>query len=169
MRLAQKGRQLFQKIDKARKKSLVPTKWEEGAGLVEAAVGFLFLMLIMIVTFEMLFVFTAYISLLNASVQGAVYAGGQPDMEEGDPAYLHYESLIQAEALAGGLSWKDIVVNLPEVAANSETGIDELTVSIDYHLTTPFGEIFFPLLGKFGLPSTYHIVASTTVPVREGP
>ena len=138
---------------------------EEGQGLLETAVGLLFLLLILLVMFEMLFVFTSYISLLNASAQGAIRAAGHPNMEVGDYHYDQYVSDIQGEVLAGGLSWTDTGINPPELPAAVEAR-NPLTVTLNYTLTTPFGEIFFPILGKFGLPTQYHITARTTVPIR---
>ena len=138
---------------------------EEGQGLMESAVGLLFLLLILLVMFEMLFVFTSYIALLNASAQGAIRAAGHPQMEVGDYHYQEYVSDIQGEVVANGLSWTDVHVNPPELPAVVEAG-NPITVTLAYTLTTPFGEIFFPIVGKFGLPTQYHISARTAVPIR---
>jgi hypothetical protein len=138
---------------------------EEGQGLVEATAGFLFLLLIILVMFEMVFLFASYISLLNASAQGAIRAAGHPDMQPGDEHYDEYLSDIQGEAIAGGLSWTDLHVNPPQLPSVVEPGAP-ITVTLQYTMTTPFGEIFFPFFGKFGLPSRYHIHATTAVPIR---
>jgi len=138
---------------------------EEGQGLVESAVGLLFLLLILLVMFEMLFLFTSYIALLNASAQGAIRAAGHPNMQVGDYHYQEYVSDIQGEVVAGGLSWTDVHINPPQLPAVVEAG-NPITVTLNYTLTTPFGEIFFPIVGKFGLPTQYHISARTAVPIR---
>jgi hypothetical protein len=138
---------------------------EEGQGLVEATAGFLFLVLIILVMFEMVFLFASYITLLNASAQGAIRAAGHPNMQPGDESYDEYLSDIQGEAVAGGLSWSDLRVNPPELPSVVQPG-SPITVTLDYTMTTPFGEVFFPLFGRFGLPSKYHIHARTSVPIR---
>lgn len=138
---------------------------EEGQGLVEAAVAFLFLLTIFLVMFEMVIVFTSYIALLNTSVQGAIYAAGYPNMAPGDGNYDQYVSIMQAETLAGGLSWTDIGINPPELPSNVVPGAP-ITVTIEYTLTTFASEIVFPFFERFGLPSEYHIRARTAVPIR---
>ncbi len=145
-------------------------KKEEGQGLVEASVAFLFLLLILIVMFEMVMVFASYISLLNCSVQGAIYAAAHPNMVENPPDedYLQYVSIMQAEALAGGLSWTQITVHPPQLPPVVEAG-NPLTVTIDYRLRTFASEIVFPMFGRFGLPTEYQITARTSVPIRGVP
>lgn len=140
---------------------------EEGQGLLEAAVAFLFLLLILIIMFEASVLFASYIALLNTSVQGAIYAAGYPDMQS-DPAdehYLQYESIIRAEALAGKLSWEDVTVLPPQLPANVQPG-EPITVTIRYELTTFSSQIVFPMFGRLGLPDRYTISAHTAVPIR---
>ena len=140
---------------------------EEGQGLLEAAVAFLFLLLILLAMFEMALVFASYIALLNTAVQGAVYAAGHPEMESSPPDthYEQYVSIMQAEALAGSLSWVDVRINPPELPASVVPG-EAITVTVDYTLTTFASEIVFPMFERFGLPSEYHISASTAAPIR---
>lgn len=140
---------------------------EEGQGLLEAAVAFLFLLLVLIIMFEASVLFASYIALLNTSVQGAIYAAGHPHMQS-DPAdedYLQYESIIRAEALAGKLAWEDVTVLPPQMPANVESG-EPITVTIRYELTTFSSEIVFPMFGRLGLPDHYTISAHTAVPIR---
>ena len=141
------------------------TTEEAGQGLVEASVAFLFLLTILLVMFEMVIVFTSYITLLNAVNQGAVYAAGHPTMQIGDDEYDVYTSTIRSEVLAGGLSWRDIRIYPPELPDEIQAG-EPLTVTIDYTLTTFASEIIMPLFGRFGLPTEYHIRAKTSVPIR---
>ena len=138
---------------------------EQGQGLVEAAVSLLFLLLIIVVTFEMLFVFLSYISLTNAAAQGAIQAAGHPGMAPGDGAYDDYIADIQGEALAGGLNWTDVNVHPPLLPANVVQG-EPITVTIDYTMTTPFSELVLPMFGRFGMPTEYHITAWNSVPIR---
>jgi hypothetical protein len=140
---------------------------EEGQGLLEAAVAFLFLLIILIAMFEMAMVFASYIALLNTAVQGAVYAAGYPDMESSPPDanYDRYVSIMQAEILAGGLSWVDVRINPPELPANIVAD-EPITVTVDYTMTTFASEVVFPMFGRFGLPTRYHISARTAVPIR---
>jgi len=153
--------------DKGERRLRLPHRGEEGQGLLEAAVAFLFLLLILLVMFEMAVVFASYISLLNTSVQGAIYAAGHTNMEDDPPDenYLQYISIIQAECLAGGLSWTDVRVNPPQLPANVVPG-EPLTVTVDYTLTTFASEVVFPMFGRFGLPTRYMISARTSVPIR---
>ncbi len=138
--------------------------------MVEAAVAFLFLLLILLVMYEMAMVFSSYIALLNCSVQGAIYASAHPNMVEDPPdeEYQQYVSIMQAEALAGGLSWKDMTVHPPQLPPTVQPG-NPLTVTLDYRLTTFASEIVFPLFGRFGLPTQYRITARTAVPIRWEP
>ncbi len=138
---------------------------EAGQGLVEATVAFLFLLTILLVMFEMVIVFTSYIAMLNAVNQGAIYAAGHPTMQPGDPEYDEYVSIMRAELLAGGLSWRDTRINPPELPDEILDG-EPLTVTIDYTLTTFATEIILPFFERFGLPSEYHIQARTSAPIR---
>ena len=140
---------------------------EKGQGLVEAAVAFLFLLSILLAMFEMAVLFSSYIALLNTSIQGAIYAAGQPLMQA-DPPDAHYDqyvSIIRSEALAGGLSWTDLGILPPQLPANVQPG-SPITVTVRYTLTTFASEIAFPFFERFGLPSQYHINARAAVPIR---
>jgi Flp pilus assembly protein TadG len=140
---------------------------EEGQGLLEAAVAFLFLLLLLLIMFEMAMIFTSYIALLNMTVQGAIYAAGHADMVTSPPdgAYEQYVSIMQAEALAGNLSWKDVTIQPPGLPATIAPG-QPLTVTASYRLTTFASEVIFPMFGRFGLPTHYTISARTSVPIR---
>ncbi len=135
--------------------------------MLEAAVAFLFLLIILVAMFEMALVFSSYIALLNTAVQGAIYAAGYPDMESSPPDtnYEHYVSIMRAEVLVGGLSWVDVRINPPELPASVVAG-EPITVTVDYTMTTFASEIVFPMFGRFGLPSEYHISARTAAPIR---
>jgi hypothetical protein len=134
---------------------------------LEAAVAFLFLLIILLVMFESAILFTSYIALLNTSVQGAIYAAGHPNMEDSPPdsAYQQYVSIMQAEAMAGGLSWTDVGINPPELPSHVVAG-EPITVTVDYTMTTFASEVVFPMFGRFGLPTEYHVSARTAVPIR---
>jgi len=142
-------------------------KEEEGQGLLEAAVAFLFLLLILIIMFESAVLFASYTTLLNTSVQGAIYAAGHPNMEDDPPDddYLHYESIIRAEALAGNLTWENVTISPPELPASVQPG-QPITVTVSYELTTFTSEIVFPMFGRLGLPDSYTLSARTAVPIR---
>ena len=138
---------------------------ETGQGLVEATAAFLFLLTILLVMFEMVIIFTSYITMLNAVSQGATYAAGHPTMQPGDPEYDEYVSIMRAELVAGGLSWRDTGINPPELPDEIRDG-EPLTVTIEYTLTTFASEIILPMFERFGLPSEYHLQARTSVPIR---
>jgi hypothetical protein len=72
---------------------------------------------------------------------------------------------MQAEVLAGGLSWVDVRINPPELPTSVVAG-EPITVTVDYTLTTFASEIVFPMFERFGLPSEYHISARTAAPIR---
>lgn len=148
-------------------KARLQVKGEEGQGLVEAAVAFLFLLLILLVMFEAAVLFTSYIALLNTSVQGAIYAAGHTDMEDNPPdaAYQQYVNIMQAEAMAGGLSWRQMTIYPPELPPDVVPG-EPLTVTVSYTMTTFASEVIFPMFGRFGLPNYYIISARTAVPIR---
>ena len=142
-------------------------KKEEGQGLLEAAVAFLFLLLILILLFEASVLFASYIALLTTSVQGAIYAAGYPNMQSNpaDEHYVQFESIIRAEALAGKLSWEDVTVLPPQLPANVQPG-EPITVTVRYELTTFSSQVVFPMFGRLGLPDRYTISAHTAVPIR---
>lgn len=140
---------------------------EEGQGIVEAAAAFLFLLMILLAMFEMAIVFSSYIALLNTSIQGAIFAAGHPTMESSPPDedYEQYISIMRSEAVASGLSWTGIGIEPPALPTTISAG-EPLTVTIRYSLTTFASEIVFPFFGRFGLPTQYHIRASSTIPIR---
>ena len=133
--------------------------------MVESVVGLLFLLLVIILTFEMLFVFMSYMTLMNSAAQGAIQASGHPNMVTGDAHYDDYIADIQGEAVAGGLTWNDVSIHPPLLPPTVIQG-EPITVTIDYTMTTPFSEIIFPMFGRFGMPTEYHITAWTAVPIR---
>jgi hypothetical protein len=170
-----------------RPEARILSEGEEGQGLIEAAVGFVFLLLILLAMFEMAIVFASYIALLNCSIQGAVYAAAYPryhmvegPLEPDDPHYSYYqfyqeyESIIRSEALAGGLSLDSLHISPPQLPSGTLqgevlSGNTPITVTLEYHMTTFSSEIIFPLFDRFGLPSEYHISARSAVPSRGEP
>jgi hypothetical protein len=152
---------------RSRSRLSIPATGEEGQGLLEAAVAFIFLLLILLVMFESAVLFTSWVALLNTSVQGAIYAAGHPNMEDNPPdtAYQQYESIMQAEALAGGLSWTQVTIHPPELPAHVSAG-EPITVTVSYTMTTFASEIMLPLFGRFGMPTEYVVSARTAAPIR---
>jgi hypothetical protein len=146
---------------------ILQDKGEEGQGLLEAAVAFLFLLLILLIMFESAVLFTSYIALLNTSVQGAIYAAGHPNMEDDPPdaAYQQYESIMRAEALGAGLTWDQVKIYPPELPASVVPG-EPITVTVSYTMTTFTSEVVFSMFGRLGLPDRYIVSARTAAPIR---
>ena len=77
-----------------------PGLGEKGQSMLEMTVGTVFLLIVVLILFEMGMLFYSYIAVLNASREGAVYASIYPTIQEGDPRYDRYASIVRAEAEA---------------------------------------------------------------------
>jgi Flp pilus assembly protein TadG len=132
--------------------------------MLEMTVGVIFLLIIVLVLFEMAMLFYSYIAALNASREGAVFASLYPDLREGDPLYDRYVSIVNAEAQAAGLNLDYLTVELPKAPVIEP--LYPVTVTVHYTLINPTQGIVLPLLGRMGLFQSAQMTAKTEMPIR---
>jgi hypothetical protein len=135
--------------------------------MLEMTVGLVFLVIIVLVLFEMAVLFYSYIALLNASREGAVYAATHPTIAPGDPEYDTYEVITTAEAIAGGLRTDPEFFQIlePEVSGGTEP-LDPVIVRVRYQLINPTQGIILPFLGRMGLFQSAWMTAATEMPIQ---
>ena len=151
---------------------------EQGQSMLEMTVGMVFLVIIVLILFEMAVLFYSYIALLNASREGAVYAATHPALalmeDPGDPDdpeysnYLTYETITTAEAVAGGLRTDPEFFDIkqPEVLEGEVDPLDPIIVRVSYQLINPTQGIILPFLGRMGLFQSAWMTASTEMPIQ---
>ena len=142
-----------------------PDRNEKGQALLEMTFGTIFLLLIVLIVFEMAMLFYSYIALLNASREGAVYASLYPDMEPGSEQYENYLAVTENEALAAGLN---TATGYFTVTAPITTDCISVTVTVDYKVVNPTQGIILPLLGRMGLFQSALMTAATDMRIRPG-
>ena len=141
---------------------------EDGQSMLEMTFGLVFLVVIVLILFEMALLFYSYIALLNASREGAVYASLFPDIvDTADPHYSQYESIVVAEAQAAGLNTEPAVfeVFLPETPKGLDP-LDPVIVKVSYQVINPTQGIVLPMLGRMGLFQGAWMTARTEMPIR---
>jgi len=141
-----------------------PLRGQEGQSMLEMTVGVIFLLIVVLVLFEMAMLFYSYIAALNASREGAVFASLYPDLREGDPLYGRYVSIVNAEAQAAGLNTDYLTVHPPEAPVIEP--LYPVIVRVDYELLNPTQGIFLPILGRMGLFQSAKMTAKTEMPIR---
>jgi hypothetical protein len=146
--------------------------------MLEMTFGLVFLVIIILILFEMAMLFYSYIALLNASREGAVYASLYPDiaMAENDPNppppdplhYAQYESIVATEAQAAGLNTDPTVFEIerPRIHDGMENPLDPVWVQVTYQVINPTQGIVLPLLGRMGLLRGAWMTARTEMPIR---
>ena len=144
--------------------------------MLEMTVGLVFLVLIVLILFEMAVLFYSYIALLNASREGAVYAATHPAIalmeDPEDPAdpqytnYVTYETITTAEAVAAGLRTDPgfFEIEQPEVGERIDP-LDPIIVRVSYQLINPTQGIILPFLGRMGLFQSAWMTAVTEMPI----
>jgi Flp pilus assembly protein TadG len=142
-----------------------------GQSIVEMAVLVPFLVLMVLALWEMGQVFAAYISLINASREGAVFAALYPDLSDAGATpldsqlYKDYLDRVKGEAVATGLDTHFLLVDRP-IAPTIDVNLP-ITVTVHYQLQTFSSGMSMPLFGRMGLPSYYQINYSMVMPIRE--
>ena len=131
--------------------------------MLEAAFASVFLVVLFLAVFEFGMVFSSYIAVINASRAAASYASMHPD--PGDPEYERYVDIARHELRAARLDMSQVEVLPLEMPEGASPG-RPLKVTVRYHLTTFTSTMSFPILGRMGLPSSYTISWTTTVPIR---
>ncbi len=148
-----------------RQPSWVPSDGEEGQSLLEMTIGVIFLLIIVLILFEMAMLFYSYIAVLNASREGAVYASIYPVMTE--PQRQRYESITVAEAQAAGLNTDPalFIVDPPDTPDGTEP-LRRVIVRVHYQLINPTQGIVLPVLGRMGLFQSVWMTGATEMPIR---
>lgn len=135
---------------------------EQGQALLEMTFGTIFLLLIVLIIFEMAMLFYSYIALLNASREGAVYASLNPNMQPGSAEYTRYLKVTNNEAKAAGLDAGHFTI-MPLVKDT-----ESITVTVSYEIINPTQGIVLPWLGRMGLFESATMSAWTCMPIRPG-
>jgi hypothetical protein len=138
---------------------------EEGQSMLEMTVGTIFLLIIVLILFEMAMLFYSYIAVLNASREGAVYASAHADMDATE--YQRYENITAAEAQAAGLNTDPafFVVDAPTTPSGN-TPLQPIIVRVHYQLINPTQGILLPVMGRMGLFQSAWMTGETKMPIR---
>jgi hypothetical protein len=143
----------------------VTPRREEGQSLLEMTVGTVFLLIIVVILFEMGMLFYTYIALLNAAREGSVFASLHPDLAPGSDNYEEYLTVTSQEALAAGLDL-DLFEILPPETPEGREPLKPILVTVRYQLINPTHGIILPFVGRFGLFQQATITARTEMPIR---
>lgn len=162
-------------------KNIPPKHNDAGQSLVEMTMGTVFLLLVVLILFEMAMVFRAYVTLINASREGAFYASAHPDMgsvegitcssatASGTEAQVFVWITCQ-EVLAAGLNTNPGVFQvLQPVMPEGADPQKPIRVTVRYELTNPTQGIIMPWLGRMGLATSFPLSATTEAPIRLNP
>jgi hypothetical protein len=140
--------------------------------------GAAFLLLVIVVLFESSMIFRSYIGVLNSVREGAMFAAHHPDLTfgaeitcesaspDGGDAVVFMWHICQ-EAIASGLDPDYLQVLPPETPEGTDPQ-DPIIVTVEYELVNPTHGILLPWLGRMGLLESFHISASSEVPIRFG-
>jgi hypothetical protein len=138
---------------------------ETGQSMLEMTVGLVFLVIIILILFEMAVLFYSYIAVLNASREGAIYAATHPNLDDTD--YQTYKNVTTAEAIAAGLRTEPEYFEIldPEKPYGSDP-LDPIIVRVRYQLINPTQGIILPFLGRMGLFQSAWMTATTEMPIQ---
>jgi hypothetical protein len=138
---------------------------EEGQSMLEMTVGAIFLLIIVLILFEMAMLFYSYIAVLNASREGAVYASAHPDMSATE--IQRYKNVTTAEAQAAGLNTDPafFVIDAP-ATPNGNDPLQPIIVRVHYRLINPTQGILLPVMGRMGLFQSAWMTGETKMPIR---
>ena len=139
---------------------------EEGQSLLEMSVGLIFLLGIVLLLFEAALLFQAYIALLSAAREGAVYASLYPTMSSGTPEYTEYENRTLAEATAAGLLTDPahFTIDAPVAPEGTDPG-KKIVVQVHYQFINPAQGIILPFFGRMGLFDSVWMSAKEEWPI----
>jgi hypothetical protein len=148
-----------------RQRSWRAPRGEEGQSMLEMTVGTIFLLIIVLILFEMAMLFYSYIAVLNASREGAVYASAYPEMTQAQSE--QYQSVAAAEAQAAGLNTDPafFIVDPPETP-NGTAALSPIIVRVHYQLINPTHGVVLPILGRMGLFQQVWMTGRTEMPIR---
>ena len=142
---------------------------ESGQSMLEMTVGLVFLVIIVLILFEMAVLFYRYIALLNASREGAVFAATHPYIaEEHDNSdYERFETITTAEAVKGGLDTDPEFFEIhPPETPYGVAPLEPIIVRVSYQLVNPTSGIILPFMGRMGLFQSAWMTASTEMPIQ---
>ncbi|MBI5653910.1 MAG: pilus assembly protein [Chloroflexi bacterium] len=134
-----------------------------------------FLLFLVLALYEMAQVFTAYIALVNAAREGAVFASLNSELSDpvkvpsDNQLYKDYTDRVKQEILALELNPQYLTVSRPVSATVAPSTRPSITVTLGYQLQTFVGTVAVPFFGRMGLPSTYGLSYSVGMPIRDGP
>jgi hypothetical protein len=142
--------------------------------MLEMTMGLVFLLIIVLILFEMAVLFFSYIALLNASREGAIYAATHPAMNlipddpiPDDPEYDSYKAITTAEVIAAGLlTDPEFFVIYRPVTPEGIDPLDPIIVKVSYQLINPTHGIVLPFLGRMGLFQSAWMSAVTKMPIQ---
>jgi hypothetical protein len=133
--------------------------------MLEMTVGMIFLLIIVLVLFEMAMVFYSYIAVLNASREGAVYASAYPDMNSAQ--FQQYQLVASTEAMAAGLNTDPAFFKVdPPETPEGIAFPGKVIVRVHYQLINPTQGVVLPLLGRMGLFQSAWMTGETEMPIR---
>jgi hypothetical protein len=146
---------------------------EKGQSLVEASVGLIFLLLLILVVFEGGIMFSTYMALIDAGRDGAKYASScgrecDPDSSEYSiEKYNKYEGIIRNTALSSWLTDPSkLIIIPPEIVDNFPPEHDEVLVRVTYRVETFTSSISLPYFGRMGLPYYWPLTYEARWPVK---
>lgn len=137
--------------------------------MLEMTVGLVFLVIIVLILFEMAVLFYRYIALLNASREGAVFAATHPYIAEdpNDSDYARFETITTAEAIKGGLvTDEEFFQILPPEVPYGIAPLEPIIVKVKYQLINPTSGIVLPFMGRMGLFQSAWMTAATEMPIQ---
>lgn len=141
--------------------------------MLEMTVGMVFLLGVVVILFESAMLFYTYISLLNASREGAVYAAKHPELAGGglpsdDPVWVRYLEVTSEEINSAGLRTDggELVQDVPVIGGCGTDRLCPITVTLHYSLTNPTQGLILPIVGRMGLFRSVWMSARTDMPIR---
>lgn len=167
----------------------VKKQMQRGQSIVEVAVALPFLIAIVIGLIEMGIVFASYLSLVNATREGAIYASMHPELTDANQTptssstwHEYYDRVaneivvVIGEPLrAGQLLNQDAltvdrpVLGPPDAAHGCPTALEAgcpITVTVYFQIQTLTSDISLPYFERFGLPNYYRMSYSMGIPIR---
>lgn len=176
-------------------KNRIPKPKSIGQSVVEITLTLPLLLMMVLAIVEMGIVFGSYISLANATREGAIFAAMHPELTDSANDDNTYGSgtrtlweeyfkrvndeivVLVGEPLREGqiLDTSVLTVNRPifgPAPGPSCSGTNPLnigcpiTVTVQYRLHTFVSDISLPGVGRFGLPNYYEIRYSVGMPIR---
>ncbi len=162
-----------------------------GQSLVEIAVTLPFLVALVIAVVEMGIIFTSYLSLVNATREGAIFASMYPELTNpandskpygsGNTLWGEYTKrvadeilVVVGEPLREGLLLNESVLTIDRptlgpTSTDCPTALEigcPITVTTHYRVRTFTSDMSLPYFGRLGLPSLYQVDYSMGMPIR---